>query len=72
MIIFILLNFNSSTGSLAISPKDLTFNAAERFNGPELFPTKKFEFFKANNVDKVFEQGLDTAIRRSKEISNEY
>lgn len=30
------------------------------------------ESFKTNNLDKVFEQGLDTAIRRSKEISNEY
>ena len=47
---FILLNFNSSTGSLAIKPKDWIFKAAAKFNGPELFPTKKFEFFKAKII----------------------
>ena len=28
--------------------------------------------FKANDLDKVFEKGLDAAIKRSKEISNEF
>ena len=34
-------------GSFAIKPKVLIFNAAARFMGPELFPTKKLEFFKS-------------------------
>ena len=44
--------------SLAIKPKDWIFNAAAKFNGPELFPTKKFEFFKANIIPpkSFFEQ----------------
>ena len=57
-IVLILLYFNSLIGSLAIKPKDRTFNAAAKFNGPELFPTRKFEFFKANIIPpkSFFEQ----------------
>jgi pyrroline-5-carboxylate reductase len=28
--------------------------------------------FKSNNLDKVFEEGISAAIKRSKEISNEF
>ena len=28
--------------------------------------------FKSNSINKIFEQGLNAAIKRSKEISNEY
>ena len=28
--------------------------------------------FKSNSINKIFEQGLNDAIKRSKEISNEY
>mgnify|MGYP001404612101 CR=1 FL=1 len=55
---FILLYFNSLIASFAIKPKDFTPKADAKFNGPELLPTKKFEFLIATiiPVKSLFEQ----------------
>ena len=49
-----MLYFNSSIGSLAIKPNDLTPKAADKLSGPELLPTKKSEFFNANTIPPKF------------------
>ena len=57
---FILLYFSSLIASFAIKPKVFTPKAEDKFNGPELFPTKKIEFLIAviTPVRSLFEQSI--------------